>query len=110
MNKVYAVGCLEIDLSENPKKLFLEQRLWYMCPDFATAEKAILANELDMFENNFNFALIEEISLLGAGEHPYADIPKQWWYGATRKDYEVVLIEPVAAPTCVKNIAYFWVG
>lgn len=109
MNKVYAVGCLEIDFSEKAKKLFLDQRLWYLFSDFISAEKFILKNNLNIFENNFNFAVIEEIELVGESSF-CLEVPKQWWYSPTRQYQEVISVEATEAPPCVKNISYIWVG
>lgn len=117
MAKIYAMGTMRVNLTDNPSKFIESQRLWFLFSDFDTAEKAVLSNEFDIFEYYYNIALIEEIELL-----PVTD-PKalytsnnQWWYSAAYKDnfnqiYDYNLeIKKIPKPMTVENLVNFWVG
>jgi hypothetical protein len=117
--KIYAVGVMTADLSENPRSFIKEQRLWYMFANFEDAEKCVLQNESDIFEYSYNLALIEEIYLIGSktsDEEKEAGwtVPKQWWYyadysqGAESEPYPIVT--KIDTPKTVENVCCFWCG
>jgi hypothetical protein len=106
MSKVYAVGVIYADLSDNTINTIKDQRLWYIFADFASAEKCVLENQSDIFESSYNIALIEEVSLIDpSNPNNKWEVPKQWWYKAT---YD---INPIIEPTLPLNVGVcFWVG
>lgn len=122
MNKVYAVGVLQIDLSENARRIIKEDRLWHLFAKFEDAEEAVLKNSGDIFEYYYNFALIEETYVIDPTDPPkpgeFGGFPKEWWYHA---DYTVnppdektgwrePFIQAVEKPKCLDKTVYFWVG
>ena len=115
MHKVYAVGVLKADLSDNPRRFIIDRRLWYLFADFEAAQKCVLENQSDIFEYYYNIALIEEISVLNPFDQNNAwNIPTQWWYKITyhpSDDNEIPpTIEEIPPPKCAENVACFWVG
>lgn len=117
--KIYAVGVIQADLSENPSHFIKSQRLWYLFADFESAEKCVLENQSDIFEYYYNVALIEEITVLfpkSSEKNEDWRIPKQWWYKITYHEHpndniEIApTIEKIETPKCVENVCCFWVG
>jgi hypothetical protein len=111
MKKVYAVGALKVDLSENPRNFIKDQRLWYLFDNFEQAEHCVLNNQSDIFECYYNLALIEEISVIGDSSEPWS-IPKQWWYKyePSFESGTEDVITAIPPPSCAENVACFWVG
>lgn len=118
---IYAVGVIQADLSENPRRFIQDQRLWYLFSTFSEAEKCVLGNESDIFEYSYNLALIEEIYVIGSDTSEeekacYSIVPKQWWYLADYSKGEGEESEPypkvtkIPTPKCVENTCCFWVG
>jgi len=119
MNKVYAVGCLQIDETPNAKRTIKEDQLWHLFAKFEDAEECVLGNSGDLFECNFNYALIEETYVINPSDPPKEDelltMPREWWYFADHsKGNEENLFEPEISacekPKCLKNCVYFWIG
>lgn len=116
--KVYAVGVIQADMSENPRIFINNQRLWYLYSKFEDAEKCVLENHSDIFEYYYNYAVIEEVYIHDytnppkEGEATY--IPKQFWYFAdfnAKKDGDTLpLISKVDIPKCMENTCCLWVG
>lgn len=117
MNKVYAVGCLELDTAENARRVILQDRLWFLFAKFEEAEKCILENHSDIFEYSYNYALIEEILVID-DSIPYVEgesaefPPREWWYHA---DFSVIteevlnpLVTKVEKPKCLDRTCCFW--
>jgi hypothetical protein len=90
------------------------RRLWMMTTEFKDAEECVLQNQGDIFENDYNFALIEDVNVLepNVPSGTYATVPKQWWYQANRKDDsdEIVSIVHINAPEDFEGICHWWVG
>jgi len=114
MNKVYAVGVMRIDLTET-YPLGKSQRLWHFFAHFEDAEKCVLENWGDMFENYYNVALIEEHFVYDPQD--IADslvVGKQWWYQATYEEYERdadrIYISKIEPPASLQGIINFWAG
>jgi hypothetical protein len=116
MNKVYALGVMQIDLSDSPNNQTIKHsRLWALCDSFEYAEKCILENRGDIFEYYYNVALIEEIGLVSENADQKQLLyspPKQWWY---RADYgnnieRNPIVRSMDAPSAMHGICNFWVG
>lgn len=106
---VFAVGVIKANLSESSDRFVLDSRLWYLFSSFEHAERCVLENETDIFENYYNLALIEEISILD--KKPIWQAPKQWWYRAQYvDDYSTCSVEQIDAPQRAENVVCFWVG
>lgn len=119
MNKVYAVGCLQLDLAPNARRIIIDQRLWHLFAKFEEAEQAVLQNRGDLFERSYSHALIEEVPVIdmmikvepGSGLFS----PREWWYVADyskadeENDYEPQIVA-CDKPEVLKNIIYFWIG
>lgn len=119
MYKVYAVGVMQIDLSETQKyPNGHKTRLWYFFANFEDAEKCVLENQTDIFEYYYNVALIEEHYVHDPNDPAPPSIgvlAKQWWYKAEYvEDYEGTLtnivISKIDKPQVFKNIVNFWAG
>jgi len=109
MTKVYAVGVIKADLSDNAHSFIKESRLWSLFSSFVNAENSILRNEGDIFEYYYNLALIEEVMLADDSKlNPYC-ISNQWWYHASYVENELVIV-PIKKPKSVENVTCFWVG
>jgi hypothetical protein len=114
--KVYAVGVIHADLSENPRRFIKDSRLWYLFADFQSAEKCVLENQSDIFEYYYNLALIEEIGVIPSQKSKdkgtWGYIPPQWWYRIVYNDDPdgAPTIEKIPTPKCMENVACFWVG
>ena len=81
--KIYAVGVLNLDLSNNYE--VIDKRLWGLYLKFEDAEKAVLENHEDFFEEGtFNYALIEDHYVVQHSNFNSStlDIFNQWWYKA----------------------------
>jgi hypothetical protein len=118
MSKVYAVGVIQADLSENPRRFIKDQRLWFLYSKFEDAEKCVLENHSDIFEYYYNFAVIEEVYVIDPSSPRKKDegnyVPKQWWYkadfSAGREGDHHPVITSVEQPKCMENICCIWIG
>lgn len=118
MNKVYAVGCMQIDTAENAVKDLKSQRLWGLFASLEAAQQYVIENRGDIFERYYNYALIEELHLWDTpsddGEHHY--VPKEWWFHATfpnandQDDWNHAEVTPCDKPKCLDRIVCFWAG
>lgn len=116
--KIYSVGVIKADTSENARSFIKDQRLWYLYSKFEDAEKCVLENHSDIFEYYYNYAVIEETYVHDYTNPPEAVdtyyLPKQHWYFAdfssegNRSPYP--LITKVETPKCMENICCIWVG
>lgn len=117
--KIYALGCLQLDTLSKAAYPIKSERLWHLYAKFEDAEKCVLENRGDIFECNYNYALIEEIWVIDHSETLTEEEkknwfpPKEWWYFADynhgHEEYEPV-IKQVDKPKCLEKIVYFWVG
>lgn len=111
MIKVYASGVMYIDHA-NPWSN-RSSRLWTLYAKFEDAERSIMENGGDLFENYYNYALIEEHFLIDPSASPsgFYGIP-QWWYHAdySHGDKYHPHITKIEAPEWAKNVCNFWVG
>lgn len=119
MNKVYAVGVLQIDESPNAKEIIRDDRLWHLFAKLEDAQKCVLENQGDIFECMYNYALIEETCLINSDDPPkegeFLGLPREWWYHA---DHSKACEENDFAPeitACEKpkpleRTVYFWIG
>jgi hypothetical protein len=124
MNKVYAVGVMQVDLTDDPAKFPIRkaERLWFFYANFEDAEKCVLENQTDIFEYYYNIALIEEHYVHDPKDpaSPDADIvcAKQWWYLATYKEEDADELEVASNPTITaidqpkgfEHVVNFWAG
>jgi len=122
MNKVYTVGVMQVDLSDDPNKFPIRkaERLWFFYTRFEDAEKCVLENQTDIFEYYYNIALIEEHYVRDPADPPLpgTDIlcAKQWWYLATYKEDDELdsgpnpTVTAIDQPVGFKNIVNFWAG
>lgn len=116
--KVYSVGVIQADLSDNAGKFIKEQRLWYLFKNFEDAEKCVLENHGDIFECDYDYAVIEETYVHDysnpAKDGELAYVPEQWWYHAeysTTNRWETdPIICKVNRPKCMENVCYIWIG
>jgi hypothetical protein len=115
MHKVYAVGVIHAELIDNrdPKEpvwKIQSSRLWSLFSSFEMAQNKILHNYGDIFENYYNFGLIEEITLADSvnqqGSYP---TPPQWWYQASVVEDNCLII-PIPRPNMNCQIECFLVG
>ena len=119
MNKVYAVGCLHIDLAPNTRRIIREDRLWHLFARFEDAEECVLKNRGDLFECTFNFALIEETYVIDPTDPPkegeQLETPREWWYFADHSksseenDYNPE-VSACEKPKPLEKTVYFWIG
>ena len=122
MNKIYAVGCMKLDTSENAKKYILQERLWFFFAKFEEAEECVLQNHSDIFECDFTHALIEEILVINK-DLPFIEgesasyPPREWWYQANYSalpyDADEIrnpIITKVDKPKCFSQTCCFWAG
>jgi len=112
MKKVYALGVILADLSDNPRSFMKDHRLWYIFGNFADAEKCVLENQSDIFEGYYNLALIEEISVINPlDQSEMWGVPPQWWYLADSSiDRYSPVISRIEPPKAAEHLACFWVG
>lgn len=122
MNKVYVVGVMQVDLSNETFSAKKAERLWHLFARFEDAQKCVLENHTDIFEYYYNIALIEEHYVYDPDDPPppLHDImcAKQWWYRAEyTTDYESNSMNPMnpvvkeaEQPKCFHGIVNFWVG
>jgi hypothetical protein len=107
--KFYAVGVLNLDLSNNYE--VIDKRLWGLYLKFEDAEEAVLENHYDYFEDGtFNYALIEDHYVIDHSNfNTSLDILNQWWYEAEYCNNNFV-VSKIEAPERYKNILCWWVG
>src|SRR5437868_15463194 len=90
MHKVYAVGVMQLDTSENAKRPKKSERLWHLFANLEEAQECVLQNRGDLFEYYYNYALIEETYVIDKTDPPqegeFAGLPREWWYHA---DYSI---------------------
>jgi hypothetical protein len=124
MNKVYAVGVMQADLSDNsgnsPGQIIKASRLWFFFARFEDAEECVLQNQTDIFEYYYNVALIEEHYVYDPHDPEGAtqkwNTPTQWWYEAiypvvnTGKDDVGPQIRKMENPKIFEHIYCFWAG
>lgn len=119
MKKVYALGVMQLDTSENPRRLFKDRRLWHLFANLEEAQECVLNNRGDLFEYYYNYALIEEVYVidkndpLKEGDWSQDGFPREWWYHAdfNKMDEEKnPTITEVGKPECFDKTVYFWVG
>jgi len=103
--KVYAMGVLQIDFNlRNPIR---STRLWSLYKRVNDAENTVLTNSGDIFEFYYNYALIEEVSVIPS--RGKFTLPEQWWYHADYSE-DKVIISKVDVPKPFKNTFCWWVG
>ena len=108
MSTIYAMGVLNVDFSA--RRYVKDQRLWQLYKKFEDAEQCVLSNNGDIFEQYYNYALIEEVKIipLSKKELQKLSVPKQWWYKA---DYHTdVVISKIEVPEQFKHMCYWWIG
>jgi hypothetical protein len=104
--KVYALGVFQIDFElQSPIK---SARLWNLYKRFSNAEKSILSNSGDLFEFYYNYALIEEITVIPSREK--YTLPEQWWYHVDYSSADNVIISKIDVPKQFENTFCWWVG
>jgi hypothetical protein len=114
MNKVYAVGVMQIDLTK-PHPLSKSQRLRHFFAHFEDAERCVLQNLGDMFENYYNIALIEEHWVYDPQDivDPLI-VAQQWWYQAqffeNSQDPDDIYISKIDPPATLQGICNYWAG
>lgn len=116
--KIYAMGVLLLDLSNEPRRLVRDSRLWGLYKNFKDAEKAVLNNQGDIFESYYNIACIEEYNLIDYDEYKDSSrswtdikIPNQWWYRAQfTAERSFPNIVSISVPKGMENTTNFWVG
>lgn len=107
MNKVYAVGTLKCNTNPTATRFVEESRLWYLMSSLQNAEQTILHNDGDLFEDYFNFGLIEEVILADTQRNAGYIVPNQYWF---YRDPTTEIITAVEKPKVIENIVCFWVG
>ena len=105
MNKIYAVGALNISLPQYSVK---DTRLWVLIDNFESAELTVLSNCGDFFEGYYNYALIEEIEV-NSTVSIHTKLPKQWWYQAKYVEDDMI-VSRIEMPPEFKHISHWWVG
>lgn len=114
MSVVYALGALKINF--NSLKNVQSHRLWALYSDFDIAEKAVLENRGDLFEDYYNYALIEEVCVLPKKDEWFDFPPKQWWYkveyniNAESDTESKPSVFKIDVPKEFENVCYWWVG
>lgn len=112
-HKIYALGTLKIQEVSKDDYSIKGDHLCTLYAKFEDAEKAILENKGDIFENYYNYALIEETWVI---DHSVPTDtkdwfpPKEWWYKATWDDEGEIKIEKCEKPESLDRIVYFWTG
>lgn len=106
--KVFAVGTIKIDFNNK----VLNSRLWFLFKYFEDAHNCIINNSCDIFENYYNFGLIEEVELIDDYSTGSVKSYQQWWYEARynkgiTEDPQIIKID---IPNSFKNITNWWVG
>jgi hypothetical protein len=109
--KFYAVGMLNLDLSNNYE--VIDKRLWGLYLKFEDAEEAVLGNYYDYFEDGtFNYALIEDHYVIDHSNFDTSlNILNQWWYKAELSDsQDNLIVSKIETPERYKNILCWWIG
>ena len=118
--KVFAMGVLLLDLSPEPRKLIIASRLWGLYLHFEDAEKAVINNLGDIFENYYNVACIEEHGLINYQEPKDSarlfegeyQVPKQWWYKSSfaGSNNPIIISMGEKIPVGMENTSNIWIG
>jgi len=103
--KIYAMGVMLLDFEL--RYVVRSTRLWALYKRFNDAEKTILTNSGDIFEFYYNYALIEEVSVIPS--RGKFEFPKQWWYYADYSSGDLI-ISKVDVPKPLENTFCWWVG
>ena len=113
-HKVYAVGTLQIREVNKEDYSIKSDHLCALYARFEDAEKAVLENRGDIFENYYNYALIEETWVI---DHSVPNEeaknwfpPKEWWYKASWDDEGEITIEKTTKPESLDRVVFFWTG
>lgn len=111
--KIYAMGVLLVDLSDNPRRTIISSRLWGIYERFEDAEQTILFNTDSIFEGYYNIGCIEEYELINFKKETNFEIPKQWWYlSSYDSSQRIATITSLGttAPKNLINVCNIWVG
>lgn len=99
MDRIYVITVIYFD-----GKRIKESRRWGWTCSIEKAHDVIINNEADIFEDDYNLAVIEETN---------SNIPPQTkdiaWYKAYR-GYDTITIELIERPKEMKNITNFGLG
>lgn len=102
--KIYTVTVLKE--SKEPGINYSGIRTWGWFSDFATAEKAVINNSTDIFEDNsYNIAVIEEV-----GEGIIDICLTRWWYGADYGEDYHPTVSKIDEPEWSKGLINFSMG
>ena len=112
--KVYALGVLKIQEINKEDYSIKSDHLCSLYARFEDAEKAVLESKGDMFENYYNYALIEETWVIDhsvpfdKNENWFP--PKEFWYKATFDEENEIHVEKCDKPDSLDRVVYFWTG